>query len=388
MNTPGVRIEPFRISIDESVLTDLRDRIRRTLWPMEISGSGWTYGTDLGFVRSLLDTWANAFDWRAQERSLNRLHHARALVDGMWVHVVRERGVGPSPMPLVLTNGWSSSFVEYLDILPLLTDPAAHGGDAADAFDVVIATMPGFGFSDIPDQPLLEPAIGDMWDQLMHDGLGYERFGAHGSDAGTGPTIEVARRHPDHVVGVHLSAFYLDAPPEPMPDVVRDFLERHRQERTETGAYSRMQSARPQTLAYGLTDSPVGLAAWILDVWRAFSDCGGDLDTRFTRDQLLTNLTIYWVTQTIGPSMRNYFDYVHLPPDPRRNRVKVPAGFAVFADSHEENSARPPRELAEHWFDVRRWTVMPRGGHFAALEEPQLLAEELRAFFRPLRSEA
>ena len=384
--TGPVEVEPFTIAVDEAVLADLRDRIRRTRWPERIDGSGWDYGADPGYLRSLLSTWAEEFDWRARERELNRLGQYRARIDGRFVHFVHERGNGPAPLPIVLTHGFPSSFVEHLDLLPLLTDPAAHGGRAEDAFDVVVASLPGYGFSDPPAGPVLEGAIADLWCRLMRDGLGYRRFGAHGSDAGAGVTAQLGRRHPDHLVGIHQSAFYLYPPPEPWPPVVREFIEAQRRERAEDVAYSRMQSTRPMTVAHGLTDSPAGLAAWIVDLFRSFSDCGGEVESRFTRDQLLTNLTIYWATAAIGPSMRGYYDVAHFEPAPPPDaRVEVPSGFAVFADSYRPDSARPPRELAEHGFNVTRWTRMPRGGHFAALEEPQLLAEELREFFRPLR---
>jgi pimeloyl-ACP methyl ester carboxylesterase len=384
-----VRIEPYTIAIDQEVLSDLRDRIRRTRWPDQVEGSGWAYGTDGRYLRELLTTWAEDFDWRARERELNRFAHHRAQVDGLWVHFVHERGSGPDPLPIVLTHGWPSSFTEHLDLLPLLTDPAAHGGRAEDAFDVVVTSMPGFGFSDRPIVPgVFEATIADMWSRLMFDGLGYERFGAHGSDVGSGVTIELARRHPDRVLGVHLSAFYLEPPPQPWPPAIREFFEARARERVDEGAYSRMQATKPQSLAYGLNDSPAGLAGWIVEHFRNISDCGGDVESRFSRDQLLTNLTIYWATQTINSSMRvGYYEYGHhaTPPAPG-SRIEVPAGFAVFADDFRPGSARPPRELAEHSFaNIARWNVMPRGGHFAALEEPELLAEEMRAFFRPLR---
>lgn len=280
-----IAIEPFTIDIDEGVLSDLRDRIKRTRWPDHIAASGWDYGADPEYVRSLLATWADRFDWREQERKLNRLAHYRANIDGLGVHFVHERGSGPVPMPIVLTHGFPSSFVEHLDLLPLLTDPAAHGGRAEDAFDVVITSLPGYGFSDPPTGPMLEGMVADMWCRLMRDGLGYTRFGAHGSDVGTGATIQLGLRHPEHLLGIHLSAFYLDPPPEPWPPAVHEFIETQRRERAEDVAYSRMQTTKPQTVAYGLTDSPAGLAAWIVDLFRAFSDCGGEIESRFTRDR-------------------------------------------------------------------------------------------------------
>jgi pimeloyl-ACP methyl ester carboxylesterase len=381
-----VNIEPFTIDLDEAVLADLRDRIRRTRWPDEAAGTRWTHGTDREYLRSLLETWAVDFDWRARERELNRLHHYHALIDGHRLHFVHERGNGPACLPIVLTHGFPSSFVEHLELLPLLTDPAAHGGSAEDAFDVVVASLPGYGFSDALQEPVLESTLGDMWCRLMRDALGYTRFGAHGSDVGTGPTMQLGLRHPEHVVGIHFSAFYLELPPEPWSPAVREFVEWQRTERPQDTAYSRLQSTKPHTAAYGLTDSPAGLAAWIVDLFRTFSDCGGEIESRFTREQLLTNLTIYWATRSIGPAMRGYYDFAHFePPLPAGTRVDVPAGFAVFADSYRPDAPRTPRDFADHMFDVTRWTEMPRGGHFAALEEPGLLAQEIREFFRPLR---
>jgi pimeloyl-ACP methyl ester carboxylesterase len=385
-----IAVEPFAIAVDEAALSDLRDRIRRTRWPEHVERSGWDDGADAEYLHSLLATWADTFDWHEQVRELNRLAHYRAMVDGLRIHFIHERGNGPDPLPIVLTHGFPSSFIEHLPLLPLLTDPAAHGGSADDAFDVVVTSLPGYGFSDPPTNcPWLEAMVADMWRRLMTDGLGYTRFGAHGSDIGSGVTIELGRRHPERVIGIHLSAFYLDPPPQPWTPVVREFIERSRRERAEDVAYSRMQSTRPQTVAFGLSDSPAGLAAWVVDLFRAFSDCDGDLESRFSRQQILTNLTIYWLTATIASSMRPYYDYEHVqPPSPRAQQVQVPSGFAVFADSRRPGSARPPRELAEHSFNITRWTEMPRGGHFAALEEPELLAEDIREFFRPLRSTA
>jgi pimeloyl-ACP methyl ester carboxylesterase len=360
------------------VLTDLRARIERTRWPDHIPASGWTYGTDVEYLRSLLSSWAE-FDWHRQETELNRLGHYRAEIDGLRIHFVHKRGRGPEPLPIVLTHGFPSSFVEYLDLLPLLTDPAGHGGRSEDAFDVVIPSMPGYGFSDPLTEPLLETTIADVWSRLMREGLGYERFAAHGSDVGSGVTIELGLRHPEQLVGVHFSAFYLYPPPEPWPEPVRKFKQWAAIGRADDVAYSRMQSTKPQTVAYGLTDSPAGMAAWIVDLFRSFSDTGGDLESGISRERILTNLTVYWVNATIGAPMRGYYDSDHFTkPHPSGTRVDVPAAFAVFADSYRPDALRTPRELAEHFFDIRRWTEMPRGGHFAALEAPELLADEIR----------
>jgi pimeloyl-ACP methyl ester carboxylesterase len=221
-------------------------------------------------------------------------------MDGPRIHFVHERGSGPEPLPIVLTHGFPSSFVEYLDLLPLLTDPAGHGGRSEDAFDVVIPSMPGYGFSDPLTEPFLETTIADMWCRLMTDGLGYERFGAHGSDVGSGVTIELGLRHPEQLVGVHFGAFYLYPPPEPWSEPVQAFMDWAARRSAEDGAYSRMQSTKPRTAACGLTDSPAGMAAWIVDLFRSFSDTGGDIESAISRDRILANLTVWWVNATIG----------------------------------------------------------------------------------------
>ena len=381
----AIPIEPFEIAVDDKVLVDLRERIRRTRRPMG-SQSGWDTGPDPEYLRSLLSTWADEYDWREREHALNGLPQYRAQIDSTWIHFVHARGNGPDPLPLVLTHGWPSSFLEHLEILPLLTDPADHGGNEEDAFDVVVTSLPGFAFSEPLAGPMLEESVADVWHRLMTDGLGYRRYGAHGSDAGSGVTIQLGLRHPESLAGIHLSAFYVDYPPEPWPEAVRTYVEGMRPISTEDRAYSQIQRTRPGTLAVGLADSPAGLAAWMVDVFRSFSDCDGDVESRFSREQLLTNLTLYWASGTIGTSMRGYYDVTHAAPQVSGPRhVDVPSGFAVFADSYRPASPRPPRELVEQSFNVTRWTDMPRGGHFAALEEPELLVEDIREFFRPLR---
>lgn len=381
-----IRIKPFTIAVEDSVLDDLMARVANTRWPDQLAVAAWEYGTDLGYLKDLLATWHSSFDWRAAERALNRFAQFRARVDGLDVHFIHERGRGPDPLPLVLTHGWPSSFTEYIHLIPLLTDPEAAGGDPADSFDVVVPSLPGFGFSGRPTAPgLVNSGIADLWDQLMTAGLGYGRFGAHGSDIGAGVTSRLARQHPDRLAGIHLSAISFADPPEPTSPAEREYLAAVARWDQAEGAYSEIQSTKPQTLGYGLTDSPAALAAWIVEKFRAWSDCGGDVESRFTRNQLLTNLTIYWATSTITSSVRHYYEYRHHgAPLPAGTPIPVPAGFAIFANEYVP-AGSPPRELAERYFTVHRWTELPRGGHFAALEEPALLAAEIRAFFRPLR---
>jgi pimeloyl-ACP methyl ester carboxylesterase len=309
------------------------------------------------------------------------------VVDGIGIHFIHARGKGPAPLPLVLTHGWPGSFAEMLRILPLLTDPASHGGNAADAFDVVVPSMPGYGYSDRPPAPGMNTwRIAELWTGLM-SALGYERFGAQGGDFGAAVSTILGLRHAERTLGVHLN--YIPGSYRPHVDAGRPLSEpeeRFLRERDgwadQMGAYAHMQRTRPLTAAYGLNDSPVGLAAWILEMFRDWSDCDGDVYRRFTRDQLLTNLTLYWMTETIGSSFLLYYEGGRAPlrfgPE---DYVKVPCAVARFP----KEAPFPPREWVERGYNVRRWMEMPRGGHFAAAEEPELLAEDVRTFFRRLR---
>ncbi len=382
-----MQIEPFRIAVPEDVLVDLRTRLARTRFPDEIRGSGWRYGTDLAYLRELVAYWRDRYDWRAEEARLNQLHHFRARVGGLAIHFIHERGVGPRPLPLVVTHGWPGSVAEFTKIIPLLTDPGRHGGDPADAFDVVVPSMPGYGFSERPSTPGMDPErIAALWAELM-SGLGYARFGAQGGDWGAIVSTYLGARHAEAVVGVHLN-MVVALPPDPANPAdgltqeelialmqLQQFLEE------ETG-YQRIQGTKPQTLGYALNDSPAGLAAWIVEKFRTWSDCGGDVERRFTKDELLTNVMLYWVTETATSSCRLYFEAMHAGKFPPTGlRVEVPTGCAIFPGE----IVKPPRRWAERVYDIRHWTVMPSGGHFAAMEEPEALAEDIRAFFRPLR---
>jgi len=382
-----VTVEPFTVRVDEEVLDDLRQRIRRTRWPDQVPDIDWRQGTELSYLRSLLDYWADGFDWRTQERELNRYHHVLVEIDGVRVHAVHERAQHGTGLPLILSHGWPSAFIEYLPLVPYLTDPAAHGIDGP-AFDVVIPSLPGYGFSERPARTGVNYRyVAGLWHRLMNE-LGYSRYGAHGGDFGSGVAALMALDNPAPVIGIHLSN--LDIGPEPLPGSARltqaeeAYLTlRSAWDDAERG-YSAIQSTKPQTLGYGLTDSPAGLAAWIMEKWRSWTDSGGDLDSRFSRDFLLTLLTIYWATRTITPSMRDYYDNrwhrVELGPD---DRIRVPTGIALFAHQFVFEG-EPPREWVERRYDVHRWTPMPRGGHFAPAEEPELVARDIAAFFGSL----
>lgn len=381
-----MRIQPYRVDVAERVLVDLRERLERTRWPDEIDGAGWAYGSSLAYLRELADYWRTAFDWRAQERSINQLAHFRADVDGHGIHFIHERGRGPHPLPIVLTHGWPGSFFEMHKLIPLLTDPARYGGDPDDAFDVVVPSLPGYGFSDRPTEPgMTSTRVADLWARLMCDGLGYARFAAHGGDIGAGVTTRLGLRHARHLLGIHLTAVtqpYLGPGARELSPSEREYVAQQAQWEEEEGAYSHQHSTRPQTLAYGLNDSPVGLAAWIVEKFRAWSDCDGDVERRFTKDELLTNIMLYWATQTINSSIRLYYEYQHHPaPIQAGERVTVPCAMALTRSVLDQ----APREWAERTYDVQHWTELPRGGHFLALEEPELLVQDLRSFFRRFR---
>lgn len=379
---------PFRVAVPQSILDDLRGRLRRTRWPDEVTDAGWDYGANLAYMQDLIAYWRDDFDWRAQERAINAFAHFRAPVGGLGIHFIHERGNGPDPIPLVLTHGWPSSFTEMLKLIPLLTDPAAHGADPRDSFDVIVPSVPGFGFSDrAAERGMTRSRVAGLWAHLM-EGLGYRRFAAHANDIGAVISGFIALDYPERLIALHtmMPGFprpHVGAGDRELSDAERAFLEVQRRWDQEEGGYNRIQETRPQTLAYGLHDSPTGLAAWIVEKWRAWTDPHGDLERHFTRDELLTNVTIYWVTGTAGSSARSYYERARDPRAVRpEERIRVPTGVALSTEAVQ----RAPREWVERRYtDLRRWTEFPRGGHFLALEEPQLLVDDLRAFFRPFR---
>jgi len=384
-----MEVNPFKIEVPDEVLDDLRRRLENIRWPDQVPNSGWDYGSNLDYVKELVEYWRTEFDWRAQEAKLNAFHHFKSKVDGLDIHFIHERGKGPNPMPLVITHGWPSTFFEMHKIIPLLADPAAHGGDPADAFDVVAPSLPGFGFSEQATEPGMDvQRVAGMWNKLMTENLGYPRFAAQGGDIGAGVTSRLGHGHAGSMIGIHLTSVtrpapYLGPGSRELNQAERAHLAQRERWLREEGAYNHIQSTKPITLAYGLNDSPVGLAAWIVEKYRAWSDCGGDVERRFTKDELLTNITIYWVTQTIGSSVRMYYDNQRGTFEMGKDElIPAPAAVAIFP----AEISRPPREWAERSYNVKRWTEMPSGGHFAALEEPELLAEDVRAFFRAYRS--
>lgn len=388
-------ITPFRIEIPQKTLDDLHERLANTRWPDEVEGANWDYGTNLDYLKELTHYWLAQFDWRAQEDSINRLAHFRTNIDGFGLHFIHERSKVANALPIILTHGFPDSFLRFSKIIPMLTDPAAYGGDPADAFDVVVPSLPGYGFSDKPNQAGMLFKVADLWATLMTQRLGYERFAAHGGDWGSNVTAHLARSYSDSLVGIHLTEVpfaHLFEKPDNLSVNEKKFIAESEKWQQKEGAYAMIQATKPQSLAYGLNDSPVGLAAWIVEKFRSWSDCNGDLETRFTKDELLTNITLYWATETINSSFRLYYDVANAGAltwivemiKKWAGSSKVPTGFASFPG----DLLPPPRQWAERFFNLQHWTQMPRGGHFAAMEEPELLVEDLRTFFRPLREEA
>jgi len=388
MGASGVR--PFRVAVGDDVLDDLAARLDRVRWPDEIPGSEgtWEYGTDLGYLKELVAYWRDGFDWRAQEKAINEFPQFMAEVGDVDVHFLHVEGNGPDPMPLLLCHGWPGSFWEFHRIIPLLTDPARFGGDPSDAFTVVAPSLPGYGFSFRPGQRRCNlEEMGEVLGELMTSVLGYRRFGVQGGDWGAGVVSRVAHQRPDEVAGLHVTLLFT----RPAPDADRSapaddderraFAEIDLWMRERVG-YQWIQGTRPQTLAYALTDSPVGLAGWIVEKFREWSDCGGDVEARFTKDWMLTDIMIYWATGAIGSSFWPYYAVRHGQPAlPPGERIPVAAGHASFPTE----IMHPTRAWAEQVYDVRRWTVMESGGHFAAAEEPEALAADIAEFFRDLR---
>ncbi len=379
-------VRPFRIEVPDAVLADLAERLARSRFPGEVAGSGWEYGTNLGYLKELMAYWRDSYDWRAEEVKLNALPQFMATVQGQDIHFVHVRGKGPNPVPLIFSHGWPGSFYEAHKIIGPLTDPAAHGGDPADAFDLVVPSLPGYGFSPDAGAPGMSCArMADLFAALMTEVLGYPRFGAQGGDWGSVITARLGYAYPEQVIAIHLNLLGARPavdPEQPLTEAEKAMQaagERYRQ--TETG-YFEQQSTKPQTLAYALTDSPAGLAGWFVEKFRTWSDCDGDIERRFTKDELLTNIMIYWVTGSIGSAVRLYYENRRNPWGLRPGeKIAVPTGYARFA----VEISRPPREWVARACNLVQYTDMPRGGHFAALEEPGLLVEDLRSLFRPLR---
>ena len=381
-------IRPFNVRVSEEILDDLDDRLRRARLPDQIPGTDWSYGTDGAYLSELIDYWRTEFDWRAQEQILNELDQFTTVIDGLDLHFIHQRSSNPDAVPLLLIHGWPGSIFEFMGIVGPLSDPVSYGGSRSDAFHLVIPSLPGFGFSGKPSESGWSPErMATAFADLM-ERLGYDRYGVQGGDWGGIIGRSLAGNYPDHVIGFHTN-FVLGGPP-PNTDPWAGVSEEERTllaDRTgafaEGSGYQEIQGTKPQSLGVGLNDSPAGLAAWIVEKFHGWSDNDGHVEEAFTRDQVLANITLYWVTETITSSTRIYYEFRHAQSRSPVSYVAVPTAGAIFP----KEIYFTPRAWAEHSYNIVRWTVMPRGGHFASLEEPQLIVDDLRAFFRELTSQ-
>ncbi|MFF2482355.1 epoxide hydrolase family protein [Paenibacillus sp. NPDC058071] len=381
-------MKPFSVTISEEEIQELKLRLSLSRLPDEMPDAAWEYGIPLGLMREILHEWKVKFDWRAVEDRINSHSNYKATIDGMDIHFVHERGEGENPLPLLIPHGWPGSFYEMLDLIPYLTHPSRFGGDPSDAFDVVIPSIPGHGFSSVPSQKGFEDRqAAELLVKLMNK-LGYDRFGAHGYDLGASILGLLCLDHPEQVIGYHTTS---PGNPSPyladdaaMTDAERRYIELCKQWYKEEAGYAHLLGTKPQTLAYAFNDSPLGLAAFILEKWYLWTaPPNGDLFRHFDRQTMLTNVSIYWFTQTINASNRFYYEGRHTR-WPGENEVSsVPLGVSLTATQAHE---RPPREYVERLFpDIRSWEELGEGGHFVATENPRLIAEHIRRFFRKLR---
>ena len=383
--------KPFQITLDQSVLDDLKKRIESTRWPDEIENSKWEHGTNKSYLQELIEYWYRDFDWKKQEDHLNSFAHFKATIDDFEIHFIHQKGKTKNSIPLLLIHGWPDSFTRFLKLAPLLTEADENGF----SFDVIIPSIPGHGFSAIPQASGMNAKkIAKLFTKLMTAELGYEKFMAHGGDQGSVVAEQIALYHPDSLFGIHMTDIpyhhILTTPPADLNEAEKKYLAAVTKWQMTEGAYNMIQSTKPQTLAYGLNDSPVGLAAWIVEKFHTWSDAHGNIESCFTKDELLTNITIYWATQTIASSFRLYTEamndmmqYMYNPLtkinpfDKTGNKIEVPTAVAEF-----RTDLLPPKDFANKFFNIQRWTEMPRGGHFAAMEQPSLLANDIREFGR------
>ena len=381
--------QPFALKVPEAVLDDLRQRLARTRLPDEPPLAPWSTGTSVAYMRELLAYWHEGFDWRTQEARLNAFRQFTVPLAGIDLHFIHEPGKGPRPLPLLLSHGWPGSVWEFHRLIPMLTDPARFGGDPADAFTVVAPSLPGYTLSFQPGQKRFSiEEIGEVFATLMTDVLGYQRFAAQGGDWGAFITSRLGYQFAQRMIGIHVNMLAVGRDPKmlvsPTPEE-QIFLQQLEHFLKEETGYQWIQGTRPTTLAFGLTDSPAGLAAWIVEKFYAWTDNDGNPDGALSRDDMLANIMLYWASGAIGSSFWPYYARMHGPwPIPKGATVSVPTGYVEFP----REILRPPRSVAQRVYtDIRRWTVMPKGGHFAALEQPEALAHEVREFFRPLREQ-
>lgn len=379
-------IENFSIDVSGEVLNDLSTRLKNTRWANGRDNSQWEYGTNKEYLKNFITYWIEGYDWKKQEKQLNDYPQFKCTIDDADIHFFHIKGKGENPIPIILTHGWPDSFIRYQKVIPLLTDPARFDRDTNDSFDIVIPSLPGFGFSTLPGSKGLNNAdIADLWKKLMTEKLGYKKFGALGGDIGSGVTRYLAYKYPEHLIGIHLTDvgiirdIVFPGNNESLSVEEKQYRQTALQWLSQEGAYMSIQSTKPQTLAYGLSDSPVGLSAWILEKFYSWSDCDGHLENRYGKDELLNNIMIYWLSNSIGTSIRMYYENTRSLP--KIGKIEVPTGMALFP----KDILLPPRKWVETNLNVVHWTDMPEGGHFTAMEAPGLYADDVIKFYRNFR---
>lgn len=379
-------LKKFQIQISDKSLEDLAYRLSNTRWPNQLKNTNWERGTKKDELQSIVDYWKNNYDWREQEKDLNSLSQFQCNIDGVDIHFIYEKGKGTNPIPIILTHGWPDSFLRYKKVIKTLSDPASSGGNPNDSFDVIVPSIPGFGFSSSPEYSGYNNSrVSELWVKLMTEKLGYAKFAAAGGDMGSGITRYMALNHPELFIGIHLTDIGIIRPllmendESKLSAIEIAYKKTAQQWIAQEGGYMSIQSTKPQTLAYGLSDSPVGVAAWILEKFYSWSDCKGNLENIFSKDELLTNVMIYWLTNTVGSTANIYYENTHsLPP---MDKINVPTGLALF----HGDVLLPPKEWAEKNLNIIHWSEIPRGGHFTAMEEPTLFTEDIRKFYRTFR---
>lgn len=383
IDSSDTEIRPFRVEIPQADLDDLRDRLGRTRWPDELPGVGWAYGIPLGYVKELAEYWRTTYDWRKHEARLNEFPHHTTVIDGERVHFLHVRSPEPEALPLIVTHGWPGSVVEFLNIIRPLTDPRGHGADAADAFHLVVPSIPGYGFSGPTHQAGWDhKRVTRAFAELMRR-LGYHRYGAQGGDWGASISRQLGLLDTEHIVGLHVTMLPSAPSRDPeetalLTDTEKSYLEAAGRFRQQGSGYFMIQSSRPQTLAYGLTDSPVGLLAWIVEKFKEWTDSTNVPEDAVDRDHLLTNVSVYWLTGTANSASRLYYEFGHSGASwGTVEPSTTPTGVAVFP----REIAPPIRRFAERSNNIVHWSEFDRGGHFAAMEEPDLLVGDVRKFF-------
>ena len=379
-------VKPFKVNISDQIIKDIYDKVKKYPWHEMPNDGGWEYGTNLNYMKEITKYWISEFDWRKHEKEINKFSNFITKVDDIDIHFIHEKGSGSKPMPLLISHGWPGTIVEFIHIIEKLTHPERFGGKEEDAFDVIVPSLPGFGFSGRPSRPIGPRKMADIFNNLMTKELGYKNYLAQGGDWGGAITTWLAYDYPKTCNAIHINIFTMRHPDGPQTKEEKDWESKFKKDQLMQEGYRTQQATKPQTLSYGMMDSPVGVAAWIIEKFYFWSDLKNkDIESVYSKDTLLANIMVYVITKTFNTASWIYYGRREeggrfFPKDFRR--IEIPTAAALFPD---EMSAWPPRSYAERIFNIKRWTRMTKGGHFAALEQPALLIDDIRAFARTLR---